>query len=46
MTRLTKEDILWHIQATRRELETYYSPATNAITRIDAIEEFVRKLLE
>jgi hypothetical protein len=40
------EDLLWHINATRRELEKYYTPATNAINRIAAIERAVKKILE
>lgn len=45
MTDIEPENLLWHINATGRELRKYYGECANAITRIDAIERAVKKLL-
>lgn len=41
-----EDNLLWHINATEKELSKYYSPSANAMNRISHIQVKVKELLE
>lgn len=43
---IEEENLLWHINATRNELKQNFTPASNALYRIDCIERRVMQMLE
>lgn len=43
---IEEQDLMWHLEATERELSTYYNAATNARHRITCIQHRVSLMLE
>jgi len=43
--RITPEDLMWHLDATERELREHYIECANAMNRITQIKSTVRMLL-